>query len=619
MDDTFLDALLTLPEVDAAQLSPDRRWVAFTWEHAGEHTDVYLVPADGSAPPLALTATPEETRLVRWAPDSRAVVVAEDHAGDERLRLFRVAVSAPGVMEPLTEERPSYFLCGGDLSPDGRTLFYSMNYDVASGRTLETSVIYRHDLAGGERTPIAGSRRASWAGPLLNSAGTHLLHTRVDRAPGGEQVHLIDVEGGEDREILSAGDNRKARAEWLPDGRRALFVAESADAGYQRVGLYDILTGETRMLLDEPARQVESAWSTPDGLVVVDEVRDARHVPVVLDPVTGAEVPVPRAAGNLLPLGRAADGAWVALRYDSTTPRDVVRLEDGPGGPVARSLTRFRERASLNLSTLTPAEDFRWHSVDGMEIQGWLYRARPNPGRAVLYIHGGPTWHSEEWLNVQVQYLVRCGFNVLDVNYRGSTGFGMTFREAIKADGWGGREQADIAAAAHALIDAGLASPGRVGVTGTSYGGYSAWCQIVHQPPELIAAAAPICGMTDLVVDYETTRPDLRPYSEEMIGGAPHEVPERYAERSPINFVAGIRGRLLIVQGARDPNVTPENVRVVALRLDAAGILYERLEFTDEGHGIHRPANQAVLYRRLAQFFDEALGPPYSAPAPPPK
>ena len=85
--------------------------------------------------------------------------------------------------------------------------------------------------------------------------------------------------------------------------------------------------------------------------------------------------------------------------------------------------------------------------------------------------------------------------------------------------------------------------------------------------------------MTDLVVDYETTRPDLRPYSEEMLGGPPSQVPERYRERSPIHFVGNIRGRLLIVQGVRDPNVTPENVRAVQAALDAAKVTvrYARL------------------------------------------
>jgi dipeptidyl aminopeptidase/acylaminoacyl peptidase len=285
-----------------------------------------------------------------------------------------------------------------------------------------------------------------------------------------------------------------------------------------------------------------------------------------------------------------------------------------PGGldflnhqPEYHSLTRVWETTSLRPDQLTRAEPLRWNSVDGREVQGWLYRAAPNPGRSVIYVHGGPTHHSENRLNPQIQYFVARGFNVLDVNYRGSTGFGLKFREAIKVEGWGGREQADIATGAEALIREGLARPGRVGVTGTSYGGYSAWHQITHAPVETVGAAAPICGMTDLVVDYETTRPDLRPYCEEMIGGRPDQIPEKYAERSPINSIQNIRGKLLIVQGALDPNVTPENVRQVRRRLDAQGIPYELLVFEDEGHGIVKPANQEKLYAALADFFDRAL------------
>ena len=177
----------------------------------------------------------------------------------------------------------------------------------------------------------------------------------------------------------------------------------------------------------------------------------------------------------------------------------------------------------------------------------------------------------------------------------------------IKDDGWGGREQVDIAAGADALIKAGLAEPGRIAVTGTSYGGYSSWWLITHYHPDLIAASAPICGMTDLVVDYETTRPDLRTYSEEMIGGTPQDIPEKYQERSPINYVQNIKGKLLIIQGAKDPNVTPENVREVETRLKEHQIRYETLVFENEGHGIIRTKNQEILYKRLSAFFDSVL------------
>jgi dipeptidyl aminopeptidase/acylaminoacyl peptidase len=102
---------------------------------------------------------------------------------------------------------------------------------------------------------------------------------------------------------------------------------------------------------------------------------------------------------------------------------------------------------------------------------------------------------------------------------------------------------------------------------------------------------------------YETTRSDLRPYSEEMRGGSPAQVPERFYQRSPIHFIDQIRGRLLIIQGARDPNVTPKNVADGIIALKAAGVPYEELIFEDEGHGISKKENQRILNLRLGGFL----------------
>ncbi|RME90581.1 MAG: S9 family peptidase, partial [Anaerolineae bacterium] len=530
--DPFLHQLLSLPTVLYARLSPDGRWVAFVWYRIHENLDVFLTPTDGSAPPVALSHTPEATDLVSWTPDSRAVILSEDHDGDERVRLFRVDVDRPGEMLPLTEDRPPYFLRGGDLHPDGHTLVYGANYDFAAGRLIEPTWIYRHDLRTGERVPIARPQRPAWTVPQLNLQGTHVLYARKDRHPSGRQFHLVDIGGGEDREILHFGDEHKVFARWFPDGEHILVLSESTDGRPQEhisLGVYHWPSGRLRWLIDDPERTIESAWVSPDGLIVVDEIRRASHVPTWIDLRTGAETPFPRLAGNLLPLGRTPDGDWIGLYYSSRNPTELVRFSPDAQTPGdLHSLTNVWERTELDPGSLAAAEPFTWTSRDGLRIHGWLYRAHPNPRRAIIYIHGGPTSHSEDRLNAQIQYFVCKGFNVLDVNYRGSTGYGLAFRERIKEDGWGGREQEDIATGAEALIRAGLADPGRVGVTGTSYGGYSAWMQITHTPPEVVGAAAPICGMTDLVVDYETTRPDLRPYSEEMMGGSPQEVPQRY-------------------------------------------------------------------------------------------
>jgi dipeptidyl aminopeptidase/acylaminoacyl peptidase len=317
---------------------------------------------------------------------------------------------------------------------------------------------------------------------------------------------------------------------------------------------------------------------------------------------------LPEVAGNLIPLAPLADGQWVGRYYSSRQPADVVRFSPGDPQPGEfTSLSGVWQRTPLTAGDFAPAQDFTWTSVDGLEIQGWLYRPRGEARGTIVYVHGGPSAHSQDQINNQIQFFVRQGFNVLDPNYRGSTGFDLTFREAIKADGWGGLEQEDIQTGVRALIASGIAEPGKVGITGTSYGGYSAWCAITRYLPETVIASAPICGMTDLVVDYETTRPDLRPYSEEMMGGSPDQVPERYRLRSPIHFVGDIKGHLLIVQGLQDPNVTPENVRAVRSALDDAGVPYQVLAFEDEGHGISKPKNQKTLYLRLFEFFAEAF------------
>jgi dipeptidyl aminopeptidase/acylaminoacyl peptidase len=463
---------------------------------------------------------------------------------------------------------------------------------------------------------LARPDKGGWIIPDLSPDGAYVLYNRLDRHPAGSQIWLVDTEAREDREILNFGADVKVEASWFSDSRRLLVLAETPSHSHKRLGIWERERPEVRWLIDDPQRNLESAFipDVPAAAggelpIVVVEVRGARVHASLVDPTTAEERPLPLVAGDLTPLAPLGAGVWAGTYSSSRQPTDVVRYDPKQPDPTRFvSLSRVWERTPLTPDDFTPAEDYHWRSVDGLDIQGWLYRTRrPDPLGTVVYVHGGPTAHSADAINSEIQFFAREGFHVLDPNYRGSTGFSLAFRDAIKVQGWGGIEQEDIRSGMLALIEAGIAQPGKVGITGTSYGGYSSWCAITRFPLEVLAAAAPICGMTDLVVDYETTRPDLRPYSEEMLGGSPQQVPERYRERSPIHFVGNIKGRLLIVQGERDPNVTPENVRAVRAALGAAGVPYEILTFPDEGHGIRRPANEKTLYLRLARFFADAM------------
>jgi dipeptidyl aminopeptidase/acylaminoacyl peptidase len=603
--DLRLDTLLSIPALFGPRVSPDGKWVAWSWSRLGPAADVFAAPSDGSQPPLRLTETVVgDTMVISWTSDSDAVLVSQDNDGDERVRLFRVRLADPGVMEPLTAASPNYYLRGGQLHRDGRWLIYAANLDAESGEEIETDRLYRHDLQTGEMMVLARPEKGSIPWPELNRQGTHVLYSRNDVHPAGQQVWVVDIAGLEDREILNFGPRIKVSASWFSDGRRVLFVAEAES--YRRLGVWSMDQKSVRWLVEDPTRNIEYSFVPPNGgPVVVVGVEQAGMRASLLDVHNGTETSLQHTRGNLVPLAQSDNGGWICTHYDALHPVDLVRYSEEDGERA--SLTGLPERMDIDEERLVAAEDFRWRSVDGMEVQGWLYRTRGEKLGTIVLIHGGPTSHAEDRFNAQIQYLASRGFDVLAPNYRGSTGFGLPFQESIKQDGWGGREQEDIRCGIEALVDANVAEPGRVGVTGTSYGGYSAWWAITHFDPEIVAAAAPICGMTDLALDYYATRPDLRPYSEEMMGSSPEDVPDRYRERSPINSVKNIKGELLIVQGLKDPNVTQDNVEAVTKALQRENIPYELITFEDEGHGIARPKNLRVLYPRLADFFHKAF------------
>ena len=214
-----IDALLALPAMGRAALSPDGEFVAWTWYRKAPAGDIYLAATDGSGSARRLTATPDDTYLISWAPDSLSLVVAEDRGGDERMQLFRLALD--GAMTPLTEPSPPYFVRGGEIDASGRYLVFAANLDPATGAAIEASWLIRQDLVTGTRLALARPQKPHNFAPLLNRAGTGILYTRRDLDPAGTQIWLVDIDGSHDREILNFGASVKASASWFPDSRRA--------------------------------------------------------------------------------------------------------------------------------------------------------------------------------------------------------------------------------------------------------------------------------------------------------------------------------------------------------------------------------------------------------------
>jgi dipeptidyl aminopeptidase/acylaminoacyl peptidase len=612
MSGNFLDNLMTLPLIWGASLSPDSKKIVFTWQNVNPNIDVFYVSTDGSSKPIALTNTPEATAFISFYPNNESIIVGEDKDRNERVRLFKVNFSKPREMIPLTIDNPPFFIRGGRIHPNERWLIYGANYDFDEKKEIEPTWVYKQDLVSGEKIILAQPKKATWLKTKLSNSGEYVLYNRKEFHPKGDQYWIVNIEGEDDHEILNFGPKARVIASWLHDSKRIAFLTDTRNnvmEKYYSLGLFNITTNEVEWIISDPSRNIEY-FGVPKNSnhIVITEFKKAKIQASILDLNTMNETILPKIRGDLVPIGSITLKEWVGVYYSSTQPFDLIKFDINNIDPNQFiSFINVWENTKLKKQDLTPVKGFEWKSEDGLPIHGWLYKPANSNDKTIIFVHGGPTGHSMDEISPELQYYAYRGFTVLDPNYRGSTGYGIEFEDLIRKNGWGSDEQLDIWAGIKALIKKGLASEGKIGITGTSYGGYSAWVAATKAPEGLIMAAVPICGMTDLVVDHDTTRPDLRPYSQEMLGGSPEEVPDIYFERSPINFVQNIKAKLFVIQGANDPNVTPKNLEEVRKKLVNHNINYREFIFEDEGHGILKTKNQKKLYKMIADFFDDSL------------
>lgn len=593
------------PEFWEPKLSKDGRWAAWTWTGPTEAGNVWLAPSDGSAQPRRVTDEADHIYVRSFSPDSSRLLLAQSEGSSEHDHLVLLDLNG-GTHWLVTPKQDDHYVFGGAFTPDGRSILYAASWDDEAKAAIEGQRIYLHDIASGTRRVASASESLSDKPLELSDDGRLVLYHRHERHPGGSQIWLLDLRTGDDREILNVGDARKAYGSWIDD-ERILVWAETES--HDRVGLLTLPNLEVHWLIDDPQRSIDNAIAGADGrsMALLDFRQGALHASA-FDLASGTETRLELAGCSLLPIAQLPSGPWLCERYSARAPHELVRFDPVTGETV--DISRTAQHLADPAMPFAPARPHRWRSADGMEIAGWLYEPQGESRGLIAHVHGGPTWHSEDWLNGSIQFLVAIGFTVLDPNYRGSTGYGRAFREAIKEDGWGGREQADIRAGLESLVAAGKGQRGRIGIMGLSYGGYSSWCQITKSA-DLVNAAVPICGMYQLTTDYdETGMPHGRAYSEEMMGGTPSEQPERYFNASPANFIDRIKGRLLIVHGMRDSNVSPENTRAAVRDLDKGGVPYELLTFDNEGHGIYRAGNRELLLRRVAEFFEKSFASP---------
>jgi dipeptidyl aminopeptidase/acylaminoacyl peptidase len=271
----------------------------------------------------------------------------------------------------------------------------------------------------------------------------------------------------------------------------------------------------------------------------------------------------------------------------------------------------FSARPELDKYTLAPMEPVDIPSRDGLVLPSYLtvphgIEARSLP--LVLNVHGGP-WARDHWgYHAEAQWFANRGYACLQVNYRGSDGFGKQFVHAGDRE-WGGKMLDDLIDAVRWTVDRGIADPGKIAIFGGSYGGYATLAALTFEP-EVFTCGVDIVGPSNLITFLQSVPPywePMRKLLDDRVGNAERDE-EFLKSRSPFFNADRIQKPLLIAQGANDPRVVQAESEQIVSALRERGKEVEYMLFEDEGHGFARPENRLKFYAAAEAFLARHLG-----------
>jgi dipeptidyl aminopeptidase/acylaminoacyl peptidase len=584
------------------------------WEDRFTATEIGFPSWDDADPDhLALVTTRNGTRQV-WAHDladgswrqvSDEPVGAEatwmlpgdrigwwrDTTGDERGMLVSVPFGG-GDAEPVFPELPEGWLMGHSfaagvaaiaLEVGGVYRTYAIDADGI------TRVLREHEAAAGIGT-LEGT------GGGLSADGTLVC---LRHAEHGDLLHsalrVLDTRTGDVVADLEEKGHNLDPVAWSPvaGDQRLAFTSELGP--FERPAIWDVTRDERRDVeVDLPGGVFPVRWWPDASALLARHEFEGRAQLLRIDVATGAMAPLTGLDGDIDGAGIRPDGAvWYRVSDSVRPPRiveagvgDILVSPDAPP-PAGRA---YESRFATN--------------DHGDRIQ--MFVVTPDgegPFPTVCNIHGGPEWHERDRFDAETQAFVDNGYAVAIINYRGSTGYGIAFREALLHNICF-TETEDILACVDALVADGTTDPDRVFWNGWSWGGCLACFNAGAQPDRWRAIFAGIPA-GDFIAAHDYSAPELQAWDEAAYGGTPEQVPERYARSDPMTYVDAVRAPVLVIAGEADPRCPIEGVMpwVDALRGRNHPV---ELVLYPEGHHTNSMQAQVENMRRVLAFFERS-------------
>ncbi len=592
------------PEKAEPQISPDGTTMAYL-APVNNVLNIWVGKVGGDDYQPVTQDTDRGIRFYSWAADNRHIVYLQDIGGNENWRLYATNLETKETRDLTPFENVQARIVGHDKHFPNELLI-AMNKE-----NPQVHDVYHLDLATGNLT-----LRAKNPGNVADWVVDTQFNVRgaVTAMPDGG-LHLLvrDNEQSEWKQVVAWGpeDALSSNAFGFTKDGQSIYLTDARNANAARLVKLDLASSDLSILAEDPHYDVGSVMIDPDTYEVqaVAFNRDRVEWQVIDTAV----------AQDFEKIREIHQGDFSVTSRDDTNTTWIVTFNADNGPLLFYAYHRQQQNAEFlfynkpNLSqyALANMQPITFTTRDGLTVHGYLTLPTGEGQKnlpLVLNVHGGP-WARNIWgYNAEAQWFANRGYACLQVNYRGSTGYGKDFLNAGDRE-WGRKMHYDLVDAVNWAIEQGIADPQKVAIYGGSYGGYAALVGATFTP-DLFCCAVDIVGPSNLITLIKT----IPPYWSTFLAafhksvGNPDTEEEFLKSRSPLFKVDQIKIPMLIAQGANDPRVKQAESEQIIEAMKSKGINYEYMLFPDEGHGFVKPENRITFYTAAEKFLAKHLG-----------
>ncbi len=598
------DVLFGNPDKAGPQISPDGKHIAYLAPDDRNVLQVWVRPVDKAD---AKKITSDEKRGIRqyfWAQDNKHLLYLQDKGGNENFHLF-AADLATGKTRELT---PFEGVRVQGIETDHKhpdTILVGMNK-----RNKQVFDMYRLTLSSGEEK-LDTENPGNVVGWTTDANFTIRGATAVNPKTGGFDLKVREKPGAEWKTVKSWTTEEQGSPVGFGMESNVLYVIGNDHANAARLVKLDLTTGKEEVIAEDKAYDAGGVFfSEKNRIPLAVAFTKARTEWKVLDKSV---------KDDFAALAKVRRGDFSIINTTTDDQKWIVAYvtDDGPTSyylfdrPTQKAVFLFVNNSRLAKYKLAQMEPIHYTATDGLTIHGYLTKpvgleAKNLP--TVLYVHGGP-WGRDTWgFNSVAQWLANRGYAVMQVNFRGSTGYGKAFLNAGNRE-WAGKMHQDLIDAKDWLVKQGVADPKKVAIAGGSYGGYATLVGLTFTP-DAFACGVDIVGPSNIITLLKSIPPYWAPLKSlfaTRVGDI--EKSEQFLkDRSPLFKADKITRPLLIGQGQNDPRVKVAESDQIVAAMRKAGKPVEYVVYPDEGHGFARPENRLHFFAIMEQFLAKHIG-----------